>query len=51
MKGKIIALKIIGADGEYKIKDIGASRNIGEFRTLVVFGGNRIAAISASELH
>ena len=47
-KDKIIVVKIIGDNGEYKIKDLGAIKNIPEFRTLVVFGSNRIAAISDS---
>lgn len=50
-KDKIIVVKIICENGEYQIKDLGAIKNIPEFRTLVVFGNNRIAAITANEFY
>lgn len=50
---KLILLKIVtDNNGEYRIEELpGGIKNIPEFRTLVCFGANRIAALSDSHFY
>ena len=52
-KDKVIVLKIVGdAGNQYKLEPLASgTKNIPEFRSLAVFGTNRIAAVSDTQFY